>query len=567
MGTIIYDEPWNPSNINCNWKPEKLSRYSFVSNMIDFNAAGIALGYQQNGKTPVINSLMNLTDYIEVNSDSDYYLKYENNVRLGIRYICFFNSEKEFISSMIFNKNININPSLPSSLEEIDEINFFNPSILNEEAFYTPINCAYIRITMYKAAWKRCSLRADYSNSLVGNSKDITPLNIVDNVAGAQIYKDLHFEVYVKAEALVKNFVDNFDLSAFQAFPDEGNSSVYSSTNNLLFVVNNPLGNWLIINKNVKETNYSETNGFVGYLLFKNLWGCDMGNYLETFVNKAYLTITYQKIFAKNLRMNEIGYDKFFNQGYFDNALNYSGVDGFGVRLIRGESFRNDSILGDFIVNNYLTYTEQITNVAANDPTTDNVNNNYFGGRITKPFDHYYSFEPKVGIPFFKEKTFEDFKLECTLQKEDRLGNIFKRIVKLPIYVKFYNNLIKCYFRNGHTDDLGKYYDIEYLNSNQENEFSVERLPPENSTGGSVVSRVTIWCPNVNKISVSSRIVGPLSYTTPTISEKNGQVCMLKWTFANTKTPGVVMKAIHTIEYSDGENYDKFTYIEKIEII
>ena len=84
-----------------------------------------------------------------------------------------------------------------------------------------------------------------------------------------------------------------------------------------------------------------------------------MTNYLETFVNKAYLTLTYKKFFAKNLRINEIGYDNFFDQGYFDNATNYSSVEGFGVRLTRGEDFRNDEILGDFITNNYVTYTEK----------------------------------------------------------------------------------------------------------------------------------------------------------------------------------------------------------------
>ena len=135
-------------------------------------------------------------------------------------------------------------------------------------------------------------------------------------------------------------------------------------------------------------------------------------------------------------------------------------------------------------------------------------------------------------------------------------------MIKLPIYVKFHNNLIKCYFRNNHSDNLGKYYDAEYLNSHQENYYSVTK------GGGDVVSRVTIWCPNVNKLSVSSRIVGPLSYpAAPAIISKNGQICILKWTFSNTSASGVVMKAIHTLEYSDGENYDKFTYIEIIETV
>ena len=79
------------------------------------------------------------------------------------------------------------------------------------------------------------------------------------------------------------------------------------------------------------------------------------------------------------------------------------------------------------------------------DYSTDNIVNIYFGGSVHNPFDHYYRFVPKIGMPFFKEKEFSDFKIELVLQRKDILGNIFQRIVDLPILVNFYNNLIQGY--------------------------------------------------------------------------------------------------------------------------
>ena len=91
MATTVYNDPWSPSNINCNWKPEKLSRYSFVENKIDFNAAGVELGHSQTGSYPVENSETNLTDYIEVNQLTYYSFKAEEGVCFkGSKICCLF---------------------------------------------------------------------------------------------------------------------------------------------------------------------------------------------------------------------------------------------------------------------------------------------------------------------------------------------------------------------------------------------------------------------------------------------------------------------------------------------
>ena len=47
MAITVYNELWSPSNINCNWKPEKLSRYSFLTNLINYNSEGIQIGYEK----------------------------------------------------------------------------------------------------------------------------------------------------------------------------------------------------------------------------------------------------------------------------------------------------------------------------------------------------------------------------------------------------------------------------------------------------------------------------------------------------------------------------------------
>ena len=625
MATTIYDEPWSPSNINCNWKPEKLSRYSFVTNLIDFNASGVKLGYEQNGRTEQVNSATNLTDYIPVSAGRYYYFKCEQNLTRGIRYVAFFTSGKIFLTQQTFN------PGAANSL---------NGSI------YVPANCYYIKITFYTQAWEKCSLRASYSNSLVSNEKDTTPLDIVDNKAGEQIYKDLHFEVYVKAEALIKNFVDCFNLRAFQSFPNDigayfdsysQNSLVFNYNTKDYYKVNYPdskfpnfqanyaykvgdfitgtiyiyseryvclkdhtsasnfsddyfgenivtlsgnwasvsasSSNWLYVDKSIKETNYSEEIGFpyVGSLVFKNLWGCDMINYLNTYTNESYLTISYYDLFAKNLRSKNSNYDKYFQQGYFldknPSALNSNSLEGFGVRLIRGENFRDDDILGDTTLNNYFSFTETRHAVGSDwTALSDSVNTDYFNGSISKPFDHWYKFSPKRSIPFFKEKVFEDFKIELVLQREDTLGNVYQRVVELPILVTFTNNLIKCYFSGSNLNSMG-IYSSEYLNSNAVNSFYY------NDTGShKVQSNIVIWCPNVKKLSVSSTIFNPIRVDSfPKLINMNnnenspleGQTCILHWV-AKDMNVGETVTAIHTIEYSDGENYDKFIFIEGI---
>ena len=104
--------------------------------MIDFNAAGCQEGYGQSGTSPIEDSEMNLTAYIEVSPSTYYFFECENGLTRGVRFICFFTSNS---GGFIFNKTVEPNTSLKGS-------------------FVTPSNCHYIRITMYKEAWKKCIL-------------------------------------------------------------------------------------------------------------------------------------------------------------------------------------------------------------------------------------------------------------------------------------------------------------------------------------------------------------------------------------------------------------------------
>ena len=67
---------------------------------------------------------------------------------------------------------------------------------------------------------------------------------------------------------------------------------------------------------------------------------------------------------------------------------------------------------------------------------------------------------------------------------------------------------------------------------------------------------------------MSSTIIGPCNVRQrPELRSHNGQTCNIYWEFdSGAWANGVVMRAVHILEYSDGENYDKFIYIENIEL-
>lgn len=492
MATIIYDEPWSPSDINCEWKPEKLSRYSFV-----------------NGE------------------------------------------------------------------------------------------------------------------------KDMTPLDIVDNKEGVQIYQDLHFEVYVKAEAIIKNFVDCFNLKSFQNFiPNDSNNfkfctytpnyydlsewdntfipnhwysfgdkikqtnvPVYGTlyyycliphTSSSSFVFDNKWWtyrenldifskdkDWLSIIKNISEDNYNlkDNYPYVAELVFKNLWGNDLTNYLKTYVKHSNFCIYYDTFFREHLRLFSPLFDKFFDQGYFENPIS-SVSEISGVRFIFGESFKSDEILGNNKLNNYLSITEvkKILSSSSYDPSIDEDNIEYFGGNILNPYDHYYKIEPNSNIPFFKEKVFEDCYIELCLVKKDILGNIIKRIVDLPILLTFTNNLIKIFTRavmgKGFYDDgINSCWDNFLLNSDNINIINIQ---PDFE--GFV--EVVVWCPNIERLNISFTLNGRGKYLeSPTLKGfpysttnfEGGQLATLKWQYDTTEAIGE-LTTIFKMEYNDGSNYDNFIF-------
>lgn len=635
MSEIIYQEDWTSSNIQCNWKPQKLSRYSFVSNLIDYDDADVEIGKMQGMYPPnltyqtINNPDFNLTGYIPV-SIGLYKFICEQGLDFGVRSVFFFDSSKNVLRWNYYDQ------TSASSLEGTINTNV-DPSI------------TYIRIQLYKNAWNKCFLK-EGSSSYSSLDKDMTPLDIVDNKAGAKIYEDLHFEVYVKAEAEIKNLVDCFDLDIFQRYPLEGNlfirkSCLFSvSTKNyywdfyndfipnhvysegewvkgayittddkihyyyLICVISHTSASdfnieydnnhnkwgtlmmiirdsysWLNIDKQIKESNYQQDFPYVGSLVFKNLWGCNLIDDLKTFVKESYLTIVYDSFFAENLRKTSSQYTKFFNQGYFKNVVGNQTIEGYGIRFLIGEYWKNDEYLGNNLLNNYFIFEEKghsiplnwnsyldpiINNNFRKSPVTDSFNHVYLEGGIVDPFDHYYKFSPKINIPFFKERVFVDNKIELTIQRQDILGNIYKRIIDLPISVTFTNNLIKCYYKkNTATVGLSGYYFVEFLNSEIIYDFTLS------ASSGSLL--IYVWCPDVKKLSLSSTVTpvqylvnlpalyNPFNNVTQTINPLDGQIAVLMWTVSNMSVGSSVIGTFN-FEYSDGENYDKFTFIQRV---
>lgn len=438
--------------------------------------------------------------------------------------------------------------------------------------------------------------RYSFGEDFTRENKDTTPLDIINNIEGERIYQDLHLEVTVKNQAQIEDYVHCFDLSnlgtlgffvynvpyyktagAWQAnYSYTANTVVYyylygyntsnyymciqEHTSSADFFTDLMNGNWssvenstLNINKNINENNYQEDFPYVGELVFKNLWGCDRTNSLQTYVKESNLLIYYPRTLSPNLVSNQSNYSKFFDKGTFKTGIDY------GLRLILGESFEQDDILGDTKLNNYFSFSESNHSVGSDwNPSSDSTISNYFPNySLNYPFDHYYRIVPYRGLPFFKEKIFDDTLLRFYLEKKDALGNIYQRIVNIPINLIFTNNLIKCYFKNS-----SGIYTSEYLNSNSNNQFSA-------STSADVIScSITVWCPNVERLTASSTILNCDVRTRPELRNKNGQLCELYWEFnVNGKPAGSQVLAYHTFEYSDGENYDKFIFFETITMV
>lgn len=440
------------------------------------------------------------------------------------------------------------------------------------------------------------------------NQKTTEALDIIDNKAGEKIYEDLHLQVYVKSEAIVKDYINDFTLNNLGGFYDNIQFGIYNPSvknpndvpiwtsgvtykaNTLVkkssylnsynyficvkehksdssnepdlfsfdstyweyFSFESIYSNWIRISKNVSQSNYKSNWPYVGELVFKNLWGCDLANELNLFTKKGNILIQYPSSLAKNLANKTSNYNKFYSWGYFDST--YQENQENGVSLIMGESLDNDDILGNSKNNNYLTISSNRHNVPSNwNSLTDSVISNYFGGEISNPFDHYYFLSSNLGIPFFKEKTFNDAYIRLVLDRVDILGNKFKRIVNLPITITFTNNLIKGYFAKNSV------YILEFLNSGNINRFIGKK-------GSNILCTTEFWCPDVSKLTFSSTILGCTIKDKPKISNENGQLCRFSWSFNAINEEDHVVLATHSFKYSDGINNDEFIYIERITI-
>lgn len=556
------EEEWIPRNSTSMRKPSKLARYSFgvalngikIQEDSESNDYRVYLGFYSSK----IKSFIGLC--INNQTKKDKYLTVQ---------ITFTNGVTALVSNYTVNAYSCENYSISIPSEKIKYINLLTISDTSFEKGQA--------LDIYYA------LDEIVSDSFLRVNKNTTPLNIFENKKGTKIYEDLHIEVFVKTESIVKDLVNNFDLSnlynpilsventALHSDIDEfvGNHNYkagelihayYSgvdygfyvclkdhiSANNFYDDYTNGLtytGNWselnwsekelLYVNKNIEESNYSVSFPYVAELLFKNLWGCDVTNNLNLYVKKTKFHIDYNSFLNDTLSKNDSSYNKFYSQGLVKTA-----------EVIFGDSFDNDSILGNTKLDNYFRI--------------DRLSNSY---TISNPYDHSYDITPFLGMPYFKEKDFQDAYIKFILFKKDVLGNEINRIVNLPLHILFFNNLIKAYWK-----DLNagySFYSGEYMSST-----SVYKFSGKKSAADAISATFVIWCPNVEKLTLNTSYRDCEIHEEPKLQNKRGQFCELYYSF---KTSGLEVgdkvKFINVLEYSDGENYDKFTLHNECTII
>lgn len=416
--------------------------------------------------------------------------------------------------------------------------------------------------------WKEGALFKEKDKTNKGTNK---PIQILDNKENALIYKDSKIEIYVKNEAILDNYVECFN--AKDVLDYNFNFKYYNEPyykDNSEYVIQNisykiyPEVGLLTAYKNIKTSYYSNQFPYIAELVFKNLWGCDFKNELNNYLRRCNILIQFSRKFQENLRKEEYNYNEFFNQGYIKEA-----------QLYFGESFEKDEILGSTNLNNYCYIGKKTKFIPSNWNYNDDYTiKEYFpNSGVTSPFVNYLTMSFNRGIPFFKQKEFQDSYINLIIEKIDILGNIIQRIVKLPIHILFFNNLIKGYWKKTVKDkntNQDKVTYEEHLNSNGIYNFYVTK-----SQNNQWSHKHYIWCPNVKKLNLSSTTLSTGNkcnfITLPilvNLKEEisngqainlNGSLCILKYEFdISNCAVGDKINVINLFEYSDGENYDKF---------
>lgn len=416
--------------------------------------------------------------------------------------------------------------------------------------------------------WKEGALFKEKDKTNKGTNK---PIQILDNKENALIYRDSKIEIYVKNEAILDNYVECFnakDILDYNFNFKYYNVPYYKDDSEYLLYSDEYIGNvyekiypeigLLTVNKDIKTSYYNNQFPYVAELVFKNLWGCDFKNELNNYLRECNILIQFSKNFQKYLRKEESNYNEFFDQGYITEA-----------QLCFGENFEKDEILGSTNLNNYCSIIKKNKFIVSNwDPSIDStIQENFPNSDVSNPFTNYLIMKFKRGIPFFKQKEFQDSYINLVLEKIDILGNITQRIVKLPVHILFFNNLIKGYWKKIVKDkdtNQDKITYKEHLNSSGIYSFYVTK-----SQNNQWSHKHYIWCPNVKKLNLSSTTLSTdnkCNFTMlPTLvdlkesNNLNGSLCILKYEFdISNCAVGDKINVINLFEYSDGENYDKF---------
>ena len=185
----------------------------------------------------------------------------------------------------------------------------------------------------------------------------------------------------------------------------------------------------------------------------------------------------------------------------------------------------------------------------------------------------YWKMSWSVSTPIFKNKIFTDSCFKLFLEKRDRFGNTIQNLYKIPLKLKFYNSLIQIFFISSSSGVLSHFYSMDEM-ENDGHYYQAQGAGKK----AKVISHFQVWCPNINNLSIKSTQTKNCyrentnwedkNNSFPRIIKLDDQFGLLEHTFMieNNKKYDR-LEFVHTLEYSEGENYDKFIFREIIDLI
>lgn len=436
-------------------------------------------------------------------------------------------------------------------------------------SYYTP---AKIGIFKFNKNWKK---------------KNEVAQRVINNIPGEIIYSDSNTEIYLSKSVIVQDFVNCLDLSKLNVGFYGGGIQNISS----YFLETQTNKNTLL---EIKR-NFFDSGEFPLDFYFRNLWNPTLEYSLK---NREWEGQMYQRIGRVNLKTQNLLL--FANKNFLKSRENFDTeffdkgcIDYYNSTIFWGDTFLNDESLGNTLTKSpYLNITEKNgfpKKISSFDYKKDSNFIEHFDNgleswknpitseelwtlAISLPLK-YWEMEWSISTPIFKKKIFTDSYFKLALEKKDRFGNTIQNIYKIPLRLTFYNSLIQVFFINPTDGDLSHFYSMD----------AMERDGYYYSAKGvgrrtRVWSVFQVWCPNINNLSIKSTQTKNCyrentnwedkKNSFPKITKLDDNFGLLEHNFVieNNKANDV-LEFVHTLVYSEGENYDEFIFREVVTLI